>query len=124
VYYNVLAGRVEGRYELDYWTLSTYGALEELIRTPARNQSLPLVIAKPETPPFLYPVTNNINALPRGERETITYTEDTQSAPYLIYNTTYSTILELSEPKGSHKLVSVRGYGRELASIYEIDLAG
>lgn len=123
-YYNVLAGRVEGNYELDYWALSTYDALDELVNSAARNQNLPLVFAKPETPPFPYPVTNNLDALPRAERDALAYTEDVADAPYLIYNSTYATIAELQTPEGYHKLISVRGYGRELVSVYEIDPAG
>ncbi len=123
VYYNVLAGQVEGNYELDYWVLSTYDALDELVNSTARNQDLPLMIAKPETPPFLYPVTDNLDALPQDERNALEYTEEVDGAPYLIYNSTYATIAGLDEPEGYHKLISIQGYGHELVSIYEIDTA-
>ena len=122
-YYNVLAGQVEGNYELDYWALSTYDALDELANSTARDQNLPLVFAKPETPPFPYPVMDNLDALPQAERDALTYSDDVQDAPYLIYNSTYATISGLDAPEGYHKLISVRGYGRELTSIYEIDPA-
>lgn len=121
VYFNVLASRVEENYELDYWALSTYSALQELLASKERNQDLPLLLAKPETSEFLYPVTNNIVALPPQKRARIEYTTEIQGTPYLIYNTTYAKIEGFGDPPGYHKLISIQGYGRELVSIFEID---
>ncbi len=118
-YYNVLAGQVEGKYELDYWALSNYNAMSQLVNSTTRNKDLPLVCSRPPTPPHIYPMTNNYLALPENERDALVYTDDYETAPYLIYNTNYAMMAGLGKPDGYHELFSISGYGHVIVIVYE-----
>lgn len=122
VYYNSLSRQVDERYELDYWALSTYNAMEELITRSDRNQNLPLICSRPPIPPHSYPMTNNYDALPEEDRLQLSYSADDIHAPYLIYNTTYMRIAGLSIPKGYHLLFSITAYRHPLVIVFESDV--
>lgn len=118
-YYNALSGQVDGRYELDYWALSTYNAMEELVARSDRNQNLPLICSRPPIPPHSYPMTNNYDALPEKDRLKLAYSADDRTAPYLIYNTTYMRIAGLDEPEGYRQLFTISAYHHPIVIVYE-----
>jgi len=119
VYYNALAGNVDGVQELDYWSLSTYNAMEELAGRKDRNTEWPLVCSRPPTLPHIYPMTNNYDALPETVRELLTYTDEYEDAPYLIYNVNYIRMAGMDAPQGYRELFSIQAYGYALTRVYE-----
>ena len=120
-YYNVLAGNVEGQYELDYWTLSSYNALQKLATSTTRNQNLPIIFSTTEMDftSIDYPLQNNYDALPKELRDKMEYESLSEDAPYLIYNTSYLSGNEPTAPAGYTELFSIVGYNRVLTVVYE-----
>jgi len=120
-YYNVLAGNVEGQYELDYWTLSSYNALQKLATSTTRNQNMPIIFSTTEMDftSIDYPLQNNYDALPKELRDKMEYESLSEDAPYLIYNTSYLSGNEPTAPAGYTELFSIVGYNRVLTVVYE-----
>ena len=120
-YYNVLAGNVEGQYELDYWTLSSYNALQKLATSTTRNQNLPIIFSTTEMDftSIDYPLQNNYDALPKELRDKMEYESLSEDAPYLIYNTSYLSGNEPTAPAGYTELFSIVGYNKVLTVVYE-----
>lgn len=120
-YYNVLAGNVEGQYELDYWTLSSYNALQKLATSTTRNQTLPIIFSTTEMDftSIDYPLQNNYDALPKELRDKMEYESLSEDAPYLIYNTSYLSGNEPTAPAGYTELFSIVGYNKVLTVVYE-----
>ncbi len=120
-YYNVLAGNVQGQYELDYWTLSSYNALQKLATSTTRNQNLPLVFSTTQMDftSIDYPLQNNYDALPKELRDKMEYESLSEDAPYLIYNTSYLSGNDPTPPAGYTELFSIVGYHQVLAVVYE-----
>ncbi len=120
-YYNVLAGTVEGRYELDYWAVSTYNALEKLATSTTRNQALPLSFSTPPTDnsQFEYPLDENYEALPEEIKNKLQYVSYSEDVPYLIYNSTCAAKNGLTPPAGYSELFSISSYGYILVTVYE-----
>ncbi|NLI54929.1 MAG: phospholipid carrier-dependent glycosyltransferase [Clostridiales bacterium] len=120
-YYNILAGPVEDRYELDYWAVSTYNALEKLANSTARNQALPLAFSTPPTnsSQFEYPLDENYEALPEKIKSKLQYVSYSEDVPYLIYNSTSAVKNRLAPPVGYSELFSISSYGHILVTVYE-----
>lgn len=129
-YYNVLAGTVEGQYELDYWGVSSYNALLKLATSSTRNPKLPIsfrtILADYES--IDYPLGINYAVLPEDMKDEMTFfslSEDSpyfnvsEDASYLIYNTSYLSGETPKAPSGYSELFSIVSYNRLLVVVYE-----
>ena len=116
-YYNRLGrSNAEVDMELDYWDVSTVGAMEALLEHE-RNDSLPLVLGSRD-PMSYFGVEHGYEVLSPGAKEqlAIAYEAD---APYLLYNTTYARIYGVEPPQGYRELLTIRSYGMTLCTVYE-----
>ncbi len=116
-YYNLLAGNVQERYELDYWDVSTVNAMRALCDSSERDQSLPLVLGSRDTM-SAFGVRHGYTVLGAAQRAALTVTED-DDAPYLFYNTTYANIYGVAPPEGYRALFSIESYASTLCIVYE-----
>ena len=132
-YYNVLAGNVEGRYELDYWGVSSYNALLKLATSSTRNLMLPISFRTTlaDYTSINYPLSINYAALPKDMKDKMQFlslSEDSpyfslsEDASYLIYNTSYISGNALKPPSGYTELFSIISYNRVLVVVYEKEL--
>ena len=120
-YYNVLAGNVERRYELDYWGVSSYNALLKLATSSTRNPMLPITFGTTlaDYTSIDYPLQINYEALPKDLKDKMQYLSLSEDAPYLIYNTSYTSGNALNPPSGYIELFSIISYNRVLVVVYE-----
>ena len=118
-YYNRL-GRAnsETDMELDYWDVSTVGAMEALLEHE-RDESLPLLLGARDDMSW-FGVHHGYNVLSPENKAVLTIGENAD-APYLFYNTTYARIYGVDAPEGYHELLTIRSYGQRLCTIYEKD---
>ncbi|MEA5013844.1 MAG: hypothetical protein VB099_04740 [Candidatus Limiplasma sp.] len=118
-YYNLLLRNTDAtQMELDYWVVSTVNAMKELAASP-RDTRLPLVLGARE-PMSLFGVVHGHGALSPALQATLTVTEE-EDAPYLFSNATYARIYGTPAPQGYHPLLTIRSYGKVLATLYEKD---
>ena len=129
-YYNVLAGNVEGRYELDYWGVSSYNALMKLATSSTRNQMLPVSFRTTlvDYTSIDYPLDINYAALPKDMKDKMQFLSISEDSPYfslsedatyLIYNTSYMSGNAPKTPSGYAELFSIISYNRVLVVVYE-----
>ena len=119
-YYNRLGrARAETEMELDYWDVSTVGAMERLAGSK-RNETLPLVLSGSD-PMSYFGVEHGYEVLQPEIRQRLTITEDVEDAPYILYNTTYALIYGIDPPEGYHELFSIKSYGLKMCTVYEKD---
>lgn len=118
-YYNRLGrSNSEVDMELDYWDVSTVGAMEALL-THERDESLPLVLGARDDMSW-FGVDKGYVVLAPEAKEALAI-EENPDAPYLFYNTTYARIYGVDAPEGYHELFNIRSYGQRLCTIYEKD---
>ena len=129
-YYNALAGKVDCQYELDYWGVSSYNALQKLADYSTRNQELPLSFSTivADYTSIDYPLDINYSALPKDTKakmQFLSISEDskyfslTEDASYLIFNTCYVSGKALKPPSGYNELFTISSYNNVLAVVYE-----
>jgi len=119
-YYNRLdRTNAEADMELDYWNVSTVGAMEQLLACK-RNEELPLVLTGSD-PMSSLGVELGHQMLSPEDRAELKVEKRTDDAPYILSNTTYARIYGVKPPEGYHPLLSVKSYGLKMCTIYEKD---
>ncbi|MBO5292656.1 MAG: glycosyltransferase family 39 protein [Lachnospiraceae bacterium] len=125
-YFNVLAGEgIEERYEIDYWVIGGKSVLEELYADlEAEGDSHPVKVSACDLTTLIGMDNGWIN-LPKEKREVLVCIDDWQEADYVVVNSTYSTIEEMSGNEDSRyvrehyqKVCRISAYGNEIWSVY------
>lgn len=119
-YYNILAGDVQTRFELDYWDVSTVNAMRKLCALAAEGGTAePLLLGSRDTMSD-FGVQHGYAVLTAAERDRLQITA-APDAPYLFYNATYAQLYGVDAPEGYHVLFTLQGYGSALCTVYEQD---
>ena len=116
-YYNVLTADAEQDFELDYWELSTYNAMQLLAENGERNPDLPLTLGGGD-PMSLFSLNQSVQMLPNDLSEAMTITEE-DSAPYVFSNTTYAAIYSQKPGENYRELFTIESYGNVLCTVFE-----
>ena len=119
-YYNVLAGDVQTRFELDYWDVSTVNAMRKLCALAADGGTAELLLLGSRDTMSDFGVQHGYAVLTAAERDRLRITAE-PDAPYLFYNATYALLYGVDAPEGYHVLFSLQGYGSTLCTVYERD---
>ena len=114
-YYNELIApeRAETDYELDYWDVSTVGAMKRL--TALEDGALTLTATDEMS---WFGVEHGYAVLPDDVRQRLTIVKDAPGARYLLANTTYARIYGVTIPAGYEPLFAIRSYGATLCTVY------
>lgn len=117
-YYNRLAHRsaLSGQMELDYWVVSSQNALETLL-TCERDETLALTVGARDDMNWIgVERSYGVLSLEDQAKLEIAYDPD---ANYLVYNTTYAAIYDVSPPRGYRKLFTLTSYDVPICTVYE-----
>ena len=119
-YYNVLAGKdIETLYELDYWDMSFKQAYEFVLDETKDEEFTVASISNPG----MWGLENQYFSVRGRERGRIRFSEDWQSADYLIVNPTYAYMYGNTEyefVKSEYELIKqIDSYGNVICEIYK-----
>ena len=117
VYYNALAQNTQTEFEQDYWLVSTVNAMRDLLALQASGSNQPLVLGARD-PMSLFGVQHGAAVLSARESERLKITED-ETAPYLLYNTTYARIYDVPPPEGYQEILHIESYGSVITTVYQ-----
>ena len=118
-YYNLLAGDTQSVFEHDYWLVSTLNAMKTLMKQPTAAADTPILLGARE-PMGLFGLQHSEAVLSQTERDRLTVTED-PTAPYLLYNATYTAIYGVTPPEGYSAWLQIKSYGSVIATLYRQD---
>lgn len=115
-YYNIFAGNhAETRYEMDYWNVATYSALNTMLESDSRDYFLTGYLELHS----LKGVLGNAPLLSDKDAERFSYTRDYKQADYIIVNLTYWHTSGCPEiPEGFVVKEVLSAYGNDITVIY------
>ncbi len=118
-YYNLLAGKdVQNRYEMDYWNLSMWQAMNFVAKdTPEGNITVSAYNAATSVG-----MEENQKAMPKKDASRITIIENWLEADYIIVNMTYSNMYNVGDyatlQKDYELVKAFKSYGNTVAEVY------
>lgn len=112
-YLNQLVKRpAEDNWDMDYWCVSSYQALEQLYHSGERNQEHALTVTGREA------VLAEVISFPDKWNYEMEYVApDSGLANYVVINRNYDTM----QQEGYHLLFTIDAYGNRLYEVYERD---
>lgn len=117
-YYNALIPRtsIAEQYDLDYWNLSVYNALNELMEQSPADEVLRI---KPSDQKTKSGVANAMNMIDQPDRfELLAFDQEHDGAYYLVANTSYAALSGWEPTEDMREMIRIESYRAPLTIIY------